>query len=392
MIEAYLGRGARHRRMRVAAAESRASGSPLWRSRRRRRYFLAGRGRADRGAARLERRRQDHDASAIAGLIRPAGGRIEWRGRRFLANRPTRSSVKVWRCRRKAGGCSLRRRSSRICGSAQPRSPTARASMRCSTRLCAVSAACRAAPAGGRHAVGRRTADAGARPRADERAAAVDARRASLGLAPAVVDALYDTLAELHRQGLTLFLAEQSIPLALDRRLRLCAADRPHRAGRQARTCSATSRCARFIWVLECRGRVETCARFAERIECLGEQTQHGRRIGRGQHAAAPSFEEVFWRAGECRRRIERPAEMFARVAQPEFDAVEAEHFAVERAGERELLAERRRRCALAGREIARQAGRETTAGLGRRARPSQHRRRTPRAPHRHRRNFRCRR
>ena len=37
----------------------------------------------------------------------------------------------------------------------------------------------------------------------------------SLGLAPAVVDALYDTLLELHRQGLTLLLAEQSIPLAL---------------------------------------------------------------------------------------------------------------------------------------------------------------------------------
>jgi branched-chain amino acid transport system ATP-binding protein len=38
----------------------------------------------------------------------------------------------------------------------------------------------------------------------------------SLGLAPALVDALYDTLYELHRQGLTLLLAEQSIPLALD--------------------------------------------------------------------------------------------------------------------------------------------------------------------------------
>ncbi len=37
----------------------------------------------------------------------------------------------------------------------------------------------------------------------------------SLGLAPAVVEALYDTLAELHRQGLTLLLAEQSILLAL---------------------------------------------------------------------------------------------------------------------------------------------------------------------------------
>jgi branched-chain amino acid transport system ATP-binding protein len=37
----------------------------------------------------------------------------------------------------------------------------------------------------------------------------------SLGLAPAIVSALYETLAELHRQGLTLLLAEQSIPLAL---------------------------------------------------------------------------------------------------------------------------------------------------------------------------------
>ncbi|HZT25695.1 MAG TPA: ABC transporter ATP-binding protein [Pseudolabrys sp.] len=37
----------------------------------------------------------------------------------------------------------------------------------------------------------------------------------SLGLAPAVVEALYDTLERLHEQGLTLLLAEQSIPLAL---------------------------------------------------------------------------------------------------------------------------------------------------------------------------------
>jgi branched-chain amino acid transport system ATP-binding protein len=37
----------------------------------------------------------------------------------------------------------------------------------------------------------------------------------SLGLAPAVVEQLYDTLKALHGQGLTLLLAEQSIPLAL---------------------------------------------------------------------------------------------------------------------------------------------------------------------------------
>ena len=37
----------------------------------------------------------------------------------------------------------------------------------------------------------------------------------SLGLAPAVVEALYDMLQRLHEEGLTLLLAEQSIPLAL---------------------------------------------------------------------------------------------------------------------------------------------------------------------------------
>jgi branched-chain amino acid transport system ATP-binding protein len=37
----------------------------------------------------------------------------------------------------------------------------------------------------------------------------------SLGLAPTIVDALYDTLERLHREGLTLLLAEQTVPLAL---------------------------------------------------------------------------------------------------------------------------------------------------------------------------------
>jgi branched-chain amino acid transport system ATP-binding protein len=38
----------------------------------------------------------------------------------------------------------------------------------------------------------------------------------SLGLAPAIVDTLYDTLWSLHGEGLTLLLAEQSVPLALE--------------------------------------------------------------------------------------------------------------------------------------------------------------------------------
>jgi branched-chain amino acid transport system ATP-binding protein len=38
----------------------------------------------------------------------------------------------------------------------------------------------------------------------------------SLGLAPAIVESLYESLRMLHKQGLTLLLAEQSVALALD--------------------------------------------------------------------------------------------------------------------------------------------------------------------------------
>lgn len=38
----------------------------------------------------------------------------------------------------------------------------------------------------------------------------------SLGLAPTIVEQLYETLERLHREGLTLLLAEQSVPLALE--------------------------------------------------------------------------------------------------------------------------------------------------------------------------------
>jgi branched-chain amino acid transport system ATP-binding protein len=38
----------------------------------------------------------------------------------------------------------------------------------------------------------------------------------SLGLAPAVVDVLYETLVRLHREGLTILLAEQAVEMALE--------------------------------------------------------------------------------------------------------------------------------------------------------------------------------
>ncbi len=38
----------------------------------------------------------------------------------------------------------------------------------------------------------------------------------SLGLAPAIVESMYDTLAQLHRDGLTILIAEQAVELALE--------------------------------------------------------------------------------------------------------------------------------------------------------------------------------
>jgi len=38
----------------------------------------------------------------------------------------------------------------------------------------------------------------------------------SLGLAPAVIEAMYETLGRLHRDGLTILLAEQSVEMALE--------------------------------------------------------------------------------------------------------------------------------------------------------------------------------
>jgi branched-chain amino acid transport system ATP-binding protein len=38
----------------------------------------------------------------------------------------------------------------------------------------------------------------------------------SLGLAPAVIDVLYEALVRLHREGLTILLAEQAIEMALE--------------------------------------------------------------------------------------------------------------------------------------------------------------------------------
>ena len=80
----------------------------------------------------------------------------------------------------------------------------------------------------------------------------------SLGLAPTIIETMYETFLRLHKDGLTILLAEQSVDLALGSgRLRL----RP--AGRAAACCPArperfptTRRCNGSIWVSPDRFRV----------------------------------------------------------------------------------------------------------------------------------------
>ena len=213
---------------------------------------LARRGRAGRGAARLQRRRQDHDAQCHRrpGARRRAGA-SNGAARRFPASRPTPSSARVWRCRRKAGGCSSRQTRRAESASRRHRAgrPLAhRGAVR--ARLCAVSAARRAAPPIGRHVVRRRTADAGARPRADERAAVADARRA-------------EPRPGARRGRGALRHAQRAAPprphavagRAVDpagarhRRLCLCAADRAHRACKAPRRSSNATKQVREIYL-----------------------------------------------------------------------------------------------------------------------------------------------
>src|SRR6516165_5442044 len=58
---------------------------------------------------------------------------------------------------------------------------------------------------------------------------------------------------------------------------------------------------------------------------------------------------------GAGRRRVERPAEVLARMAEADLGAVGTKGFAVERAHKRELFMQRRRWLALTGLEIARE-------------------------------------
>lgn len=52
----------------------------------------------------------------------------------------------------------------------------------------------------------------------------------SLGLAPIIIQQIFDTIEQLREQGMTIFLVEQTLTSAEARRPRLCAGKRPRGA------------------------------------------------------------------------------------------------------------------------------------------------------------------
>ena len=80
----------------------------------------------------------------------------------------------------------------------------------------------------GGHAVGRRAADARDRARADGRPRLLLLDEPSLGLAPLLVQQIFEQIVEINRdRGITILLVEQNANLALDRRPGLRARDGP---------------------------------------------------------------------------------------------------------------------------------------------------------------------
>ena len=115
-------------------------------------------------------------------------------------------------------------------------------------------------------------------------------------------------------------------------------------------------------------------------VEGVLERAMHAGRIFRGQDRLPPALQRRRRRAAVLRRDVERPAEMFSRMAKPDAQAVMAADLVIERADMAELLGERRARSRPRRSRAGARSGRAARAAPARRGRSSRHRRRISRA------------
>src|SRR5882757_6733361 len=90
------------------------------------------------------------------------------------------------------------------------------------------------------------------------------------------------------------------------------------------------------------------CSTPCKIIECVLERSMHAVRILRCQNPLPPGLERLRRRAAALRRDFQRPAEMLARVLEPDTQPVMAAHFIVEGADMAKLFGQRRRGLGLA--------------------------------------------
>ncbi len=155
--------------------------------------------------------------NAIAGLIPPAAGRIEWQGQSIaglrahaVVRRRIALSPEGWRL---FVGQTVER-NLRLGGTVVADRARVAVSLDRVFELFPRLAERRRQPAGTLSGGERQMLALGRALMSEPRLLLLD--EPSLGLAPAVVESLYETLGRLHREGLTLLLAEQSVELALE--------------------------------------------------------------------------------------------------------------------------------------------------------------------------------
>src|ERR1700733_9312508 len=77
--------------------------------------------------------------------------------------------------------------------------------------------------------------------------------------------------------------------------------------------------------------------------KCIMQRTMHAIGILGSQNLLPPGLANSRRRATDFRRNVQRPAEMLARMAKPDTQAIMADDFVVERADVFQLIGQRRR-------------------------------------------------